>query len=536
MADVTDKFHYVIAGAGSAGCVLAARLSEDPGTRVLLLEAGGKDNDFRIRAPGMWFQLFRSRHDWAFTTEPQQHVAGRRMYWPRGKVLGGSSSLNAMLYIRGHRDDYDGWRDAGNPGWGWSDVLPYFKRSEDQQRGASEHHGSGGPLRVEDPGIIAPATRAFARAVAARCGVPEVADVNGGDPTGAGTFQLTVRGGERCSAARAFLAPALRRPNLAVATGAQALDLVFAGSRVSGVRYRVRGREMVAHASREVVVSSGAIGSPQLLLRSGIGPAAHLRELGIPVRHELDGVGQNLQDHLMLPISYDVSVPSAASALTRLAMLGSLAQYVAGKRGPLAQPTPQGVAFVRTAPERPRPDLQFHFGPYSFFGVNLDEPRPLVWGRFATICPTLIYPKSRGEIRLRSVDPDAPPVVDPRYFSDPDDLEVMLAGLRLTREIAGTEPLAAMLGGAERRCGLDECRDDDALRARIRRHVDTIFHPVGTCKMGTGADAVVDPALRVRGLDGIRVVDASIMPTIVGGNTNAPTIMIAEKAADLLRA
>ncbi len=526
-------FDYVIVGAGSAGCTLAARLSEDPSVKVLLLEAGGSDRAMNVRAPGLYFALWRTARDWAFVTEPQAGVDGRRMFWPRGKVLGGSGSLNASLYVRGHRDDYDGWRDAGNPGWGWDDVLPLFKRSQRQRRGASAAHGADGPLDVDEQADLAPASRAFADALAKVCGVSLVDDFNGGDSTGAGLYQVTIRDRVRCSTSLAFLDPARARPNLTVVTGALVAGLVLEGKRATGVRYRVGKRDEIARADREVVLCGGAVGSPQQLLLSGIGPADHLRAVGVPVAVDLPGVGRNLQDHLFCTVTYDTPAGSTR-ALTRFSLVGSLTRYALARRGPLSRSPVESGGFVRTRPGLPCPDLQFHFAPYPTDEPNTDEKRATPFGRRMTILPSLIYPRSRGEICLRSSDPAMAPVIEPRYFSDPADLELLVTGVKLAREIAATEPLASHRG-TEIRPGA-AATTDDAIRASIRRHVNTIFHPVGTCAMGSGADAVVDAQLRVRGVDGLRVVDASIMPTIVGGNTNAPTIMIAEKAADLIRA
>jgi choline dehydrogenase len=501
--------------------------------QVALLEAGGSDRALKVTAPGLYYTQWRTPLDWDYSTEPQAHVDGRRMHWPRGRMLGGCSSMNACVYIRGHRDDYDAWRDAGNPGWGWDDVLPYFMRSENQRRGAIPGHGVGGPLDVADPVGHSGASLAFVEALAKRTGVKRVDDFNGGDSEGAGLFQMTIRDGVRCSTSLAFLAPAKARPNLTVISGAHALGLVAEGSRIAGVRYRARGGIQTMRARREVVLAAGAIGSPHLLLLSGIGPAAHLREHGVPVLVDAPGVGADLQDHLMMPVVFEV-VTDAAPRFTYRLLLGQLARYLVRKTGILAKTAVDAGGFLKLDPAAPRPDLQFHFLAGASFEPNTDEARPVPMGtRRVTILPSLIYPRSRGTLRLRSSDPTAPPVIDPGYLADPADRRTLVEGVKLSREIATTAPLAQHLGAE--RMPSPAAADDEAILAGIRRHVMTIFHPVGTCRMGSDPGAVVDPALRVRGVDGLRVVDASIMPSIVGGNTNAPTIMIAEKAADLIR-
>jgi choline dehydrogenase-like flavoprotein len=518
-------FDFVVVGAGSAGCVLANRLSADGKRKVALIEAGpAKHRAFKVRAPGMYQTLWRTPLDWAFSTEPQRDCDQRRHFWPRGKVLGGTSCLNAMVYIRGNRANYDAWNV---PGWTYRDVLPYFRRSEDNARGESEYHGAGGPLAVDDTPAPSAAARAFVAATAARCKVAVTEDFNGPEQEGAGHYQLTARRGLRASTATAFLEPARRRDNLTIIPDALATALELDGDRVTGVRYRARGAEHTLSA-REVIVAGGAIGSPHLLLLSGIGPGDELRAAGVTPRHELAGVGKHLEDHLLMGVVF--AATDGARSLTKPNFLWWIAQHLGTRGGPLGGAPVDAGAFVRSRPDAPLPDVQFHFTPWRVV-LPTDGPQDPGFGRYATICPGLIYPRSHGEIRLHSADPAAAPAIDPCYFRDPADLDHLVAGVKLSREIAATAPLAGLLG-AETFPG-PAARDDDAIRASVRAHCNTIFHPVGTCRMGTGADAVVDPSLRVRGLRGLRVADASIMPRIIGGNTNAPTIMIAEKCAEL---
>ncbi len=525
-------YDFIVVGAGSAGCVLARRLSDDASRRVLLIEAGpAQHRSLKVRAPSMYQLLWRTPLDWNLYTEPQAHVDGRRMYWPRGKLLGGTSCLNAMVYIRGHRDNYDAWRDLGNPGWGWDDVLPLFKRSEDNARGADDFHGAGGPLHVSDQEAVSPAADAFVEATAKHCGVPVTRDFNGADQVGAGRYQVTIRERERQSTAVGFLDPVRERENLVIVTGALALSVVVRDGRARGVRCRVGGSEQSFEASQELILCGGAIGSPQLLLLSGIGPAGELGEHGIDVVHDLPGVGKNLQDHLLASAVYAAPKPLKPLSVPRV--LAWTLEYALAKAGQLALAPVETGAFVRSTPQQPRPDVQFHFVPWGVPEPNSDEERSPPSGRRLSILPGLIYPKSTGEIRLKSRDARDAPAIDPRYFSDDADLQHLLDGLRLSREIAATDPLRRF---AERELfpGADVTSDEE-LRAAIRHSTNTIFHPVGTCKMGTDEMAVVDPELRVRGVEGLRVADASIMPRIIGGNTNAPAIMIAEKCADLIR-
>jgi choline dehydrogenase len=519
---------YVIVGAGAAGCALAARLSEDPSVRVLVLEAGGRDRSPNIVIPAAFAKQFHTKLDWDFATEPEPAVDGRSLYIPRGRSLGGSSSMNAMLYVRGRPLDYDAWEAQGARGWGWSDVLPYFLRAEDNGRGASEHHGVGGPLRVTDP--RSPRSSVDRRLIQASeaAGIPYVADYNGPQQDGVSMFQVTQRRGRRWSAADAYLKQAMGRSNLEVRTGARALRVVLEGDRATGVEVAGRrGRTDVVRAEREVILCAGAIQSPQLLQLSGIGAPDDLTAVGLTVHHELHGVGRNLQDHPFVSLIWQIS---DEDTLYHAEHLRYLAEWLLRRTGPLTSSVAEVAAFVRTRSDLPAADVQFHMGPayYEDHGAETFD------GHCAVIAPVLVTPRARGRVWLRSADPTAKPRILTNALSEPDDVRSLVDAMLLGREIAAQDPLRAVVV-RELKPG-DAVRDRAALEADLRRRLMLIYHPVGTCRMSDEADdAVVDSRLCVHGLQGLRVVDASVMPLIPGGNTNAPTIMIAERAADLIR-
>jgi choline dehydrogenase len=530
-------FDYIVVGAGSAGCVLAARLSEDPAIRVLLLEAGPPDRSPWIHLPiGYGKTMWSPEVNWCYHTDPDPNMNGRRIYWPRGKTLGGSSSINGLIYIRGQREDYDHWAELGNSGWGYDDVLPYFVKSERNQRGAVALHGDAGPLRVSDIGAKHELIEAFI-AGAGQIGVPRTDDFNGAQQEGAGYYQLTTHQGLRVSSAKAYLKPARKRPNLCVETGAFAAGLLMEGRRAVGVRWRQDGVMREARCRREVLLSAGALQSPQLLQLSGIGPASLLQAHGIPVVLDAPDVGANLQDHLQIRLTYECSKPITTNDQLRSwwgqARLGL--QWALARSGPLAVGINQGGCFLRALkgpdgqPVAATPDIQFHVATLSADMAG-GKVHPFSGFTFS-VCQ--LRPESRGAVRIRSSDPFEAPSMQPNYLATELDRRTAVAGMQAARAIAAAPAMRPYVK-REVKPGPDAA-DEAALLQFCRDHGATIFHPSGTCRMGVDAQAVLDPRLRVRGIEALRVVDCSAMPTLVSGNTHAPVVMMAEKAVDMIR-
>ena len=524
------EYDYIIVGAGSAGCVLANRLTESGKHRVLLLEAGGRDTNPWIHIPlGFGRTMFDNKVNWMFETDAEPGMQGRRIKVPRGRVLGGSSSINGLIYIRGQREDFDHWKSVGNPGWGYDDVLPYFKKSEDQERGTDAWHGTGGPLAVSDVKDTHPLAEAFI-AAGIDAGIPRNDDFNGARQEGVGYFQGTARNGLRCSAAVAYLRPAMKRANLEVVTHALASRVLTEGALATGVAYRVDGKERQALAAREVLVCAGAIQSPQLLQLSGIGPGALLQRHGIAVVKDAPGVGRNLHDHLQTRVVWTCNAPITVNDIMlstwRKAMMGM--RFALTRKGPLSWYAGLAGGFARTRPELDRPDVQFHFFPYS---ADRTDPSLHPFSGFSmSVCK--LRPESRGQLEIRSNDASQAPSIHLNLLEREADVATMLDGLKLIRGLGEAPALARWISG-ERDPG-PACASDTQLVDYIRAKGFTVYHPVGTCKMGNDAEAVVDHELRVHGMSGLRVIDASVMPTVTSGNTNAATIMIAEKAADAL--
>ncbi len=535
-------FDYIIVGAGSAGCVLANRLSANPAISVLLLEAGGPDTKFELQIPAAYSKLNRTAVDWGFWTEPQSALNNRRMYQPRGKTLGGCSSTNAMAYVRGHRLDYDDWAALGNTGWGYDDVLPYFIRSEhNEQIGQldTRYHGKNGPLNVTfATHYQTPLAGAFLQACR-QAGIRDNNDYNGAEQEGAGLFQFTIKDGKRHSAATAFLKPVMNRPNLTVITRAHTKQVLLQNDRATGVEFLTGKNQLqTATARREVILSAGAFQSPQLLMLSGIGPAHALRQAGIALKKELPGVGQNLQDHIFTGVSSLCSQRGISSNfhLKPFNQLKALGSWLLSKKGPMSISPLEAVAFIKTEAQQDRPNMQLHFAPVHMgddYKVDMYDLATWPTTDGYVILPTLLKPKSVGYVGLRSGNPLDAPLIQPNYLTHEDDRRVLIRGIRQALDVANAEGFGPYRHRVQTP---PDYSSDDMIWQHVLQQLETVYHPVGTCKMGVSTDemAVVDADLRVRGLDGLRVIDASVMPTIVSGNTNAPVIMIAEKGADLV--
>jgi choline dehydrogenase len=519
------EYDYVVIGAGAAGCAVANRLSADPASTVLLLEAGGRDWSPLIHIPVGFTKLTSPKVNWGFETVPQPQLNGRAMWYPQGRTLGGSTSINAMIYIRGQAQDYNRWRDLGNEGWGYSDVLPFFRRAEHNERLADEYHGTDGPMNVTEQVQYNKLTKAFLRS-AQELGVPFNHDFNGSDQEGVGYYDVTQRNAHRESAATAYLKPARRRPNLSIATNAQATRLIVEGDRAAGVVYRQGGKSVTVQARCELIVSGGAINSPRLLLLSGIGPADELRALGIEVVHGLPGVGKNLQDHMDVYLTAETTPVSFNESDRPDRVIAYGLEYLLFKTGPLTACVCEAGAFVRSSDVVDSPDIQIHCLP----AFVIDHGRMRVKGHGLTVNTCNLRPRSIGEVRLRSADPGDPPLIDPNFLGDPYDWEVSMEGFRWGRRLLQAREFAPYIT-REHMPG-DQVRTDDEIKDYIRQWSKTDYHPVGTCRMGDDDLAVVDTDLRVRGLEGLRVIDASIMPTLISGNTQATSIMIGEKGAD----
>jgi choline dehydrogenase len=533
-----DSFDYIIIGAGSAGCVLADRLSANGKHKILVLEAGGSDNHFWIKVPlGYGMTFFDRRVNWAYETDPVPGLQNRSIYWPRGKVIGGSSSINASVYMRGLPQDFDDWRDLGNPGWGWSDVLPSFQRSENFVNRA-DNRNSDGPLAITEIGDRAHPLKQYLFEAATELGLPRTENMNGTQSEGIGLYQINTKDGRRWSAADAFLRPALRRGNVALKTKALVTRILIEQGRAVGVEYRQDGRSEKAFAKAAVILSGGAVNSPQLLQLSGVGPGALLRQHGIDVIRDNAAVGAHLQDHLAVTYSYRSTRPTLNDTLRPLfgKLLAGLT-YLATRKGPLSISVNQCGGLLRSHPDAPRPDLQLYYNPVTYYGAGSGAKRHYQMDAFSgfILCFQPCRPTSRGEIAIRSADPTAAPRIDPNYMSTSEDASVAIAGGKLMRQLENTRAYRSLI--AERIPPLLADMSDDDILADFRARASTVYHPTSTCRMGSSAgEAVVDQQLRVFGVDGLRVVDASVFPTVTSANTNAPTIMVAQKAADMILA
>ena len=525
------EFDFIIVGAGSAGCVLANRLSADGRYRVALFEAGGRDTYPWIHIPVGYFKTMGNpATDWCYRTEPDPGLNGRSINWPRGKVLGGSSSINGLLYVRGQPQDFDQWRQLGNVGWGWDDVMPLFRRAENWEGAPSAVRGAGGPLNVSESRLSRPVIDAWVDA-AERLGYRRNDDYNGEDQEGVGHFQMTMRNGRRCSSATAFLKTARKRTNLHIFTGAKTLGLIMEGRRAAGIRVRQGDRVIEARAGREVILSAGSLGSPHIMMLSGIGAGSELAAHGIGVVHDLAGVGKNLQDHLQARPVYKTTA-STINSETRhpLQYVGIAFEYALRRSGPMAMAASLGTAFLKTRPELETPDIQFHIQPFS-----ADSPGQGTHPFSAFTASVLhLRPESAGHLALTSSSPDDYVAIHPNYLAAKTDCDTIVAGVRIARAVCAADPVKSMITEEHAPGPAVDDADDEAILEWVRNTATTIYHPTGTCKMGTDSMAVVDPRLRVHGIEGLRVADASIMPVITSGNTNAPAIMIGEKASDMI--